>query len=64
MRGARGNRDGSDELLRRYAFVIRFTSLDERARFAGRVRDYEKVVNEKFASGLACNALLSELRIH
>src|ERR1051326_3903147 len=43
---------------------MRFGSLEERNWFAQRVRDYEKVLNEKFASVLARNALMTELRIY
>jgi hypothetical protein len=53
-----------DELLARHGFSIRFERMEEKAWFAGRVKDFEKVLNEKFAAGLARNALMSELRIH
>jgi hypothetical protein len=52
------------ELLKRHGFGIRFQNSEEAAWFAQRVRDYEKVLNEKFASGLARNALMTELRIY
>jgi hypothetical protein len=52
------------ELLRQHGFVLRFQSVDEGAWFAQRVRDYEKILNEKFSAVLARNALMSELRIH
>ena len=53
-----------DDLLTRHGFTMRFGSVDERNWFAQRVRDYEKVLNEKFASVLARNALMTELRIY
>jgi hypothetical protein len=53
-----------DELLVRHGFTLRFGSVAERNWFAQRVRDYEKVLNEKFATVLARNALMTELRIY
>lgn len=53
-----------EALLQRYGFEMRFTSVSERAWFSGRVKDYEKILNEKFAAMAARNALMSELRIH
>lgn len=53
-----------DELLVKHGFTMRFGSVAERDWFAQRVRDYEKVLNEKFATVLARNALMTELRIY
>ncbi len=53
-----------EEILAKHGFTIRFATVEEKAWFASRVRDYEKVLQEKFAAGLARNALMSELRIH
>jgi hypothetical protein len=52
-----------DEVLQRHGFTMRFTNMAERAWFTQRVRDWEKVLNEKFAQVLARNALMTELRI-
>lgn len=52
-----------DDLLQRFGFTMRFTNMAERAWFTQRVRDWEKVLNEKFATVLARNALMTELRI-
>jgi hypothetical protein len=52
-----------DELLQRFGFTMRFTNMAERGWFTQRVRDWEKVLNEKFATVLARNALMTELRI-
>lgn len=55
----------SDEaILRDHGLAQRFESQAEAAWFAQRVRDYEKILKEKFAAMLARNALMTELRIH
>jgi hypothetical protein len=53
-----------DELLERHGLVVKFGSSAERAWFCQRVQDYEKILAEKFATVLARNALLTELRIY
>lgn len=53
-----------DELLEKHGLVLKFGSSAERTWFCQRVKDYEKVLAEKFAAVLGRNALLTELRIY
>ena len=55
---------GDTQLLERYGFTMRFDSSADRNWFAGRVKDYAKMLDEKFTEGLARNALMNELRLH
>jgi len=52
-----------EDLLARHGFSMRFSTREEGAWFAQRVKDYELILKEKFATVLARNALMTELRI-
>jgi hypothetical protein len=59
-----GSLFSEDDLLEKHGLVLKFGSSAERTWFCQRVQDYEKVLAEKFATVLARNALLTELRIY
>ena len=52
-----------EELVKKHGFNVKFTSQEQAAWFAARVKDYEKLLNEKVMTGLAHNALMTELMI-
>jgi hypothetical protein len=52
-----------EETLREHGLDMKFESGSERAWFARRVKDYEKILREPFAAVLGRNALMSELRM-
>lgn len=52
-----------EERLRKYGFTTRFADREQATWFAGRVKDYEKLLNEAVTAGLAHNALMTELQI-
>lgn len=52
-----------EELLEKHGFRLPGARREIRSRFATRVKDFEKLLNEKVTSGLAHNVLMAELQI-
>lgn len=55
--------DAEGRLLERYGFPTNFPNRGMRGRFAGRVKDLEKLLEEKTTHGMARNILMTELQI-
>jgi hypothetical protein len=51
------------ELLKKFDFRLKFADQEEEAMFVKRVRDFEKLLEEKMTTGIARNTLVTELQL-